>query len=265
MGRMLGVSEAADFQDVDRTPSGAVVRLRGAAHLVFMAALAIVVTPVAAPFVLIGGPKVALVVIRIWAAISLAALRILCGVGYRVEGLEHLPKERAIVACNHQSMWETVALFALLPQPAAVFKESLLKVPVYGWWGKVSGSIPVDREAGALTVRRLMREAKDRLDLGFQLIIFPEGTRLPPGVTAPLQPGVAAVYLAADAPTVPVVHDSGVFWRHPGFERRPGTITLRFLPAIPPGLAREEFQARLESAMTNGRRDLSDFAPGNHG
>lgn len=256
---MRGVSETADFQGVARTGSSALARVRGAAHLVFTAALAIAVTPFAAPFVWLGGPKVALVVIRFWATISLAALRLLCGVGYRVEGLEHLPRGRAIVACNHQSMWETVALFALLPQPAAVFKESLLKVPVYGWWGKVSGSIPVDREAGALTIRRLMREAKDRLDVGFQLIIFPEGTRVPPGVTAPLQSGVAAVYLASDAPVSPVVHDSGVFWRHPGFERRAGIITLRFLPAIPPGLSRAEFQTRLEGAMSAGRRDLADF------
>ncbi|MBY0423766.1 MAG: 1-acyl-sn-glycerol-3-phosphate acyltransferase [Parvularculaceae bacterium] len=259
---MRGVSETAEFDAVERTPSGAIIRLRGAIHIAFMAALAVAVTPLAAPFVWLGGPKVALAVIRVWAGVSLVALRVLCGISYRVEGAENLPRGRAIVACNHQSMWETVALFALLPQPAAVFKESLLKVPVYGWWGKVSGSIPVDREAGALTVRRLMREAKDRLDQGFQLIIFPEGTRVPPGATAPLQPGVAAVYLSSHAPTVPVVHDSGVFWRHPGLERRPGVITMRFLPAIPPGLAREAFHARLEDAMTAGRRDLADFSRG---
>lgn len=231
-------------------------RLRGGLHLSFMASFAILLTIVAGPVVLLG-QQAALAVIRFWARGSLLALRLLCGIRYRVEGAENIPQGGAIVAANHQSQWETVALFALLPRTSMVFKDSLLKVPVYGWWGVQSGSIPVDRSAGPQAIRHLMRRARERVESGCQLVIFPEGTRISPGARAPLQPGVSAIYLAANAPVTPVVHDSGVFWRYPGLERRPGVITLRFLPAIPPGLDRASFERRLDGALTGARRDLA--------
>lgn len=233
----------------------AMSRVRGAVHIGFMAVFAVAITILGWPAVLFRRDA-ALRVIRFWAKGSLLALRVLCGIRYRVEGAENLPRGGAIIAANHQSMWETVALFALLPRASMVFKDSLLKVPVYGWWGVKSGSIPVDRQAGPQSIRHLMRSARTRIEDGFQLVIFPEGTRISPGARAALQPGVAAIYLASGAPVTPAVHDSGLFWRHPGLERRPGEITLRFLPPIQPGLDRANFEKRLEAAMLGARRDL---------
>lgn len=257
---MRGFGDIADLaaDDADGEPRSAVAfsRLRGGAHIAFMASFAVLITLVAAPAVLFG-PSAALTVIRFWARGSLTALRMLCGIRYRVEGADNIPKGGAIVAANHQSMWETVALFALLPRTSMVFKDSLLKVPVYGWWGVRSGSIPVDRSAGTQSIRLLMRTARQRVEDGFQLVIFPEGTRISPGVRAPLQPGVSAIYLASGAAVTPAVHDSGLYWRYPGLERRPGVITLRFLPPIPPGLDRSTFESRLESALLDARRDLA--------
>jgi len=200
------------------------------------------------PAVLLG-PDAARSVIKVWAHAALGALKLLCGVSHRIDGAEHLPKGAAIVAANHQSMWETIALYAILDRPVMVFKKELLNIPVYGWWARATG-VMLDREAGARAIRALREETAKRLAKGDQIVIFPEGTRGPPGGLLPLLPGVAGVYLLANAPVTPVVHDSGLFWRHPGAMKRPGVITLKILPAIPPGLPRRDFMMRLEDALS---------------
>ena len=253
---MHGLSDTAGLAEAGRSPSRLGATAAGVLHIGLMGAFAITLTVLTFPYALSSAEN-ALRVIRVWARFSLTTLRIVCGVTYRVEGAENIPAGPAVVAANHQSMWETVALFALLPRPSVVFKRDLLKVPFYGWWGIWSGSIPVDRAAGPQSIRLLIRETRDRISRDFQLVIFPEGTRVAPGVRAPLQPGVAAIYAAANVPVVPAVHDSGLYWRHPGFNRRPGAITLRFLPPIAPGLDRKAFESRLETAMLSARRDLA--------
>lgn len=196
------------------------------------------------------GPDGARAIIKFWSHMALGALKLFCGIDHRVEGRENLPEGAAIVAANHQSMWETIALYALLKRPTMVFKQELLKIPVYGWWARASG-VMLDRQAGARALRALREATARRLARGDQIVIFPEGTRGPPGGLLPLLPGVAGIYLVAEAPVTPVVHNSGSFWRHPGLAKTPGTITLKILPAIPPGLPRREFMARLEAALSS--------------
>lgn len=194
------------------------------------------------------GPEVSRAVIKVWSHVALSALKIICGVSHRVEGAENLPTGAAIVAANHQSMWETVALYAILKRPVMVFKKELLNIPVYGWWARAAG-VMIDRDAGAKAIRRLRAETGKRLATGDQIVIFPEGTRGPPGGLLPLMPGIAAVYLVADAPVTPAVHNSGDHWRHPGSIKVPGVITLKILPPIPPGLPRKDFMGRLDAAL----------------
>ncbi len=184
----------------------------------------------------------------LWARTILAGLAAICGLRFRCLGAENIPTSGAIVAANHQSMWETIALIALLRRPAMVLKKELLRVPVYGWWAARTG-VPIDRSAGAKAIRLLRKETVLHIARGDQIVVFPEGTRGPPGALGPLQPGVAAMYLAADAPVTPVVHNSGDFWRHPSDMKTPGIITIRFLPAIPSGLPRRQFMAALEAAL----------------
>lgn len=221
--------------------------VRAYVFTLFLALLTGVMGILCLPAVLLG-PEAARAVIKIWAHVALAALKLVCGVSHRILGAEHLPTGAAIVAANHQSMWETVALFAILKRPVMVFKKELLAIPVYGWWARAAG-VMIDREAGAKAIRALRQETDKRLAKGDQIVIFPEGTRGPPGGLLPLLPGIAGVYLVADAPVTPAVHDSGLFWRHPGVMKNPGVITLKILPAIPPGLPRKEFMARLEAAL----------------
>jgi len=228
---------------------------------VFLALMTAVLGILCLPAIFFGRDTVRATV-KIWSHGALGALALVCGVRHRIEGQENLPKGAAIVAANHQSMWETIALYAILDKPTMVFKSELLSIPVYGWWARASG-IMLNRDAGAKAIRDLREQTSARLECGDQIVIFPEGTRGPPGGLLPLLPGVAAVYLIAGAPVTPVVHNSGSFWRHPGIAKTPGVITLKILPPIPPGLARRDFMARLQAALSEvaGASDRSPATP----
>lgn len=192
--------------------------------------------------------RAARAVTRLWSRIMLGGLGILCGLRYRVIGEEFIPRDAAIVAGNHQSMWETIALIALLDRPAMVLKKELLRVPVYGWWAHRTG-VPIDRSAGARAIRKLRRETEIHIARGDQIVVFPEGTRRPPGEIGSLQPGVAGMYLAADSPVTPFVHNSGEYWTSSNGRKAPGEITIRFLPPIEPNLGRKAFMKALDAAL----------------
>ncbi|MEM9014552.1 MAG: lysophospholipid acyltransferase family protein [Pseudomonadota bacterium] len=191
-----------------------------------------------------------------WARMVFAELRIFCGIRHEVAGLEHMPTGGAIVAANHQSMWETFALYALLPKPAVVMKKELLRIPVFGWFQLAAGNIVIDREGGAKALRALTRATNAAVADGKQIIVFPEGTRMRPGETTPFQPGVAGIYAAAGTPCHPAVHNSGEHWQYPGGRKTPGMIRLRFLPPIPPGLDRRSFKRELETVINGARPDI---------
>ncbi|HPE32819.1 MAG TPA: lysophospholipid acyltransferase family protein [Parvularculaceae bacterium] len=226
-------------------------------------ALTTLVVGVLASPVLLFGERAARKAVKIWAHGVLFFLRIFAGLRHRVEGAENIPHGAAIVASNHQSMWETIALVALLDEPIMVFKQELKRVPLYGAWAVKTGAIPVDREAGAKAIRALTKAAREKLDEGCQVILFPEGTRAAFGERIPLQPGVASIYLSGGAPCTPVVHDSGRFWSLPGgvtAQKTPGVITIRFLPPIAPGLDRKAFMRELDALLHGDAGGVLDEA-----
>jgi 1-acyl-sn-glycerol-3-phosphate acyltransferase len=185
---------------------------------------------------------------RLWAKSVLFGLRWIAGTGLEVRGT--LASPRVLIASKHFSMWETIAFLTLLPGPAIVLKQSLLKIPFYGWYARRMRMIAIDRSAGARAIRTMAAEAKSALDANRPIVIFPEGTRKEPGAEPDYKPGVAALYALLGVPCVPVAHNSGVFWS--GFWKRPGTIVVEFLEPIAPGLSRQQFmeelQARIEAA-----------------
>jgi 1-acyl-sn-glycerol-3-phosphate acyltransferase len=231
-------------------------RLKSNAYSAFLISFVALMGLACLPFALFGRDA-ARATVKIWARLSLRALKLITGISHRIEGAENIPTEGALIAANHQSMWETIALYALTPSPVMVFKQELTAIPVYGWWAGLAGNIQIDRGGGAKALRAMTRKAKVQTDAGNQIIIFPEGTRAKPGERRALLPGVAGIYSATGAPCVPVAHDSGSFWRHPGNEKVAGTITLRFLPAIPPGLDRKTFLNELATRIENARPDLT--------
>jgi 1-acyl-sn-glycerol-3-phosphate acyltransferase len=151
-------------------------------------------------------------------------------------------------------MLDTVTPFDVLADPAFVLKKQLMNVPVYGWFAARAGMIPVDREAHAKALKQLVNDARTRLEQGRQIVIFPEGTRGPPGVAGAYKPGVAALYRELGMACTPLALNTGVHWPAHGFLRTPGTIVFEFLEPIPAGLKRGEFmrilQDRIETAST---------------
>jgi 1-acyl-sn-glycerol-3-phosphate acyltransferase len=200
---------------------------------------------------LLAPPGAILALFRVWSRGVTGLLRV-CGVRVEVRGREHIPTGAALVAPKHQCMLDVFAQFAVLPASAFVMKKELMLIPWFGWYAARVGSIVVDREARASALRKLVREARDRFARRRQVVIFPEGTRTPPGAVSEYKPGIAALYRELGVPVHPVATNSGAHWPAHGFLRRPGTIVFEYLEPIPPGLKRAEFmrllQARIETA-----------------
>lgn len=188
---------------------------------------------------------------QIWSRVMFWGLRVIAGCRYEVRGT--IPAGPLLFAAKHMSMWDTLALFALIDDVCIVVKRELLSIPFYGWYIKKAGVIAVDRTAGASALRRMAGEAKAVFAAGRPVAIFPEGTRKKPGAAPDYKPGVAGLYAQLGVPCVPVALNSGQFWT--GFIKRPGTIVIHFLPPIPAGLKRAAFMRDLEQAIetTTGR------------
>jgi 1-acyl-sn-glycerol-3-phosphate acyltransferase len=194
--------------------------------------------------------------LQAWASTSVFLLRVICGVRMEVRGRENIPEGAALVAAKHQSAWDTFALLPLLDDPAVVLKRELIWIPLYGWFIPKFRMIPIEREAGAAALRRMMARAREAAAMGRQILIFPEGTRKAPGDPPDYKPGVAALYAGLALPCVPVALNSGLYWPRRKFLRYPGTIIVEFLPALPAGLPRREFAKRLEETIETGTAKL---------
>jgi 1-acyl-sn-glycerol-3-phosphate acyltransferase len=188
--------------------------------------------------------------------------RWILGLDYRVLGREHVPGGPCIVAAKHQSTWETMKLHLLLDDPAVVLKSELSKIPLWGWYARRAGMIAVERGAGARAINGMVRDAKERVAEGRPIVIFPQGTRVPPGEWRPYRSGVGALYTALDLPVVPMALNSGVFWGRRAASKRGGTVTVEFLPPIPPGLPQAEMMERLERELETASDRLSAAAGG---
>ena len=200
---------------------------------------------------------------RFYAWMNVWLLRVTCGIRLQVEGREHLPAGgAALIASKHQSAFDTFIWFGLLPDVTYVLKKELLWVPVWGWFARKTRQIAVDRAAGPSAVRHLAKAGKLAVAEGRQIVIFPEGTRVAPGMRGVIQPGVSALAAATGLPIVPVATDSGVCWGRRAFRKRPGTIHIRVRPALPAGLPRAALIARLAAAIEPEPTAPSDKAPG---
>jgi 1-acyl-sn-glycerol-3-phosphate acyltransferase len=169
---------------------------------------------------------------RVYAHSVLVVLRWICGLDYRVEGRENLPAGNHIALIKHASTWETVAQMVLVPQQVWVLKRELLWLPVIGWSLLLLRSIAVNRGAGGSAVKGVLEQGRKRLAEGKWIVIFPEGTRMPPGATR--RYGVSGALLAAENGRliVPIAHDAGYFWPRRGLIKKPGTIRVVIGPPI---------------------------------
>ena len=184
---------------------------------------------------------------RRWAAFHRRCASGILGIRSKVEGT--IPTGAVLIPAKHQSMFETLEVVMLLDRPAVVMKRQLADIPLFGWAAQRYGMIPVDREGGAAALRSMMRAAGEAIAEGRPIVIFPEGTRVSPGETPQIEAGFAGLYRMLKLPVVPLALDSGKVWPRRSFVKRPGNVTMRFCETIPPGLKRDEIEARVHAAI----------------
>jgi 1-acyl-sn-glycerol-3-phosphate acyltransferase len=206
-----------------------------------------------------------LAVARLWARANSWLLRALCGITAEFRGVEKIPPGPLIVACKHQSLWETFALLPLFSDPTYVMKRELMWIPFFGWYTWKAGMIAVDRSKGSQALSDLNARVRRELAHNRQVIIFPEGTRRRPGAEPRYKYGVAHLYAEAGIPCLPIALNSGLFWPRRTWRRYPGTIRVEILDPIPAGLDKIHFFDRLQTQIETttaelveeGERDLA--------
>lgn len=195
--------------------------------------------------------------LQCWARVSLFLLRLFCNIRVEIRNQSGLPSGPVLIACKHQSLFETFALLPLFNDPAMVLKRELTWIPLFGWFAVKFAMISVDRSAGAKALRGMTKQAKAARALGREIIIFPEGTRKSPGSAPDYKPGVVALYRALDLPCIPIALNSGHFWPRRTFVRYPGTIVIEVLKPIEPGLPRAQFMRELEGNIEKATNKLA--------
>lgn len=196
-------------------------------------------------------------VVRNWAKTCLFLHRTIAGTRLEVRGVENLPATGGfLVASKHQSFFETFALIPLLKNPTIVMKQSIRWWPIFGQYTIKTGMIHVDRDGRTAALRALTARAREEIDKGREIIIFPEGTRRAPEAPPDYQTGIALLYRTLGVPVVPVALNSGYYWPRRSFLRLPGTIVIEFLPAIPPGADSRQFLKRLEETIETASHRL---------
>ena len=174
--------------------------------------------------------------------------RNLLGLDYVVLGRENLPPGPVIVAAKHQSAFETMKIHMILDDPAIVLKKELLRIPIWGRFLIKTGMIPIDRGAGRQAVSAMLTAAEKAKAERRPIVIFPQGTRVPPGGTRSYKSGAGILYQALGLPIVPLALNSGVFWPKRGMKHG-GTVTFSFLPPIAPGLEPDRVLKLLEERL----------------
>ena len=181
-------------------------------------------------------------------------------VGLRTEIRGPVPDDEVIIAAKHQSFLDIILIVSAVPRPKFIMKKELLRTPIVGWYAKKIGCVPVDRGKKGKAIAKMVEDVgRSRLRPG-QLIIYPQGTRVAPGVERPYKVGTAILYEQLGQDCVPAATNVGVFWPRIGILRRPGLAVVEFLPRIRPGLEADAFMARLKRAVEEASDRLLEEA-----
>lgn len=221
------------------------------------ALILVIVTP---PYALFGvltfflPPRARHRIIASWAHVVLFFVWHVLGIRYRVMGRENLPKTSAVVLSKHQSAWETMGLQTIFPLTSFVLKRELLRVPFFGWGLAQMQMIAIDRAAGRDALDQVVEQGRARLNDGYSVVVFPEGTRVPVGQARRYKAGGAHLAVKTGAPVVPIAHNAGEFWRRNAFLKKPGEIIISIGPLIStegrePAEVNREAEAWIEGEM----------------
>lgn len=170
-------------------------------------------------------------------------------IGLRCEVRGTVPQGEVLVAAKHQSFLDIMMIFTALPRAKFIMKKEILYTPVIGQYAKRMNMVAVDRGKRGKAITKMLDDVKSGRIEGGQLIIYSQGTRVAPGVSAPYKAGTAALYEQMNHACVPVATNAGYFWPRRGLFRRPGCAVVEFLEPIEPGLTKEAFMQTLETTV----------------
>lgn len=193
----------------------------------------------------------------IWAKYTPFLLKFFCGLTIRVKGLENIPKKNGyIIASKHQSALETIVLFNYIPNLVFILKRQLFFLPIAGWYFVKLGCILINRSGGTKTMKNMTKLASKRLAEGMNIAIFPEGTRMAPGIVGKYSPGVAFLYDQTHADVLPVALNTGVYWPKNKIMKFSGQVDICFLPLIKAGLDKRTFLTQLQNSIEEAQKEL---------
>ena len=190
------------------------------------------------------------------------SLRILCGLRCEVRGTP--PTDEVVIAGKHQSFLDIILIYSAVPRGKFIMKRELMWTPFLGQYARRIGCVPVNRGKRGAAIAKMKADVMAGTEFPGQLIIYPQGTRVAPGVKRPYKVGTGLLYEQLGQPCVPVGTNVGVFWPKRGILRKPGLAVVDFLPRIEPGLPVAEFMERLEGMVEQSSNALMAEA-GFHG
>ena len=196
--------------------------------------------------------------VALWPHGSFPLMRYLLGLTFEQRGLENIPNEPVIYASKHQSAWDTMYFLWHHKDNAYVMKGELNRIPFWKWYMDKCQHVVVDRRGGTSAMREMISNTKSILADKRSVIIFPEGTRVAPGETRRYHPGIAALYSQTNATVIPVALNSGYFWGRRHFIKKPGVLTIQFLPPIPKNMERKAFMKELEIRIESATQKLEN-------
>lgn len=201
-------------------------------------------------------------VVKNWIHFVLFWLKWTCRIDYTVILKSKLPTTPAIIMSKHQSTWETFALQIILPLHVWVLKRELLWIPIFGWQLYAMGPIAINRKKGPQSQKQLLEQGQDRIQQGFWILIFPEGTRIAPGKRGKYKYGGARLAQLLNMPIVPVAHNAGEFWPKKSFLKYPGTITVSIgEPIYPQGQDIQTLTQEIETWIENEMQHITGLGP----
>ncbi len=202
-----------------------------------------------------------------WLKIAIWGAKVICGVDYRVHGLQHLPavddeNAAVVLAAKHQSTWETFAFPTFMPHPLAyVFKRELLYVPFFGWAMGRLDMIHIDRSKRAEAWNKVAAQGKRMAAEGIWVIMFPEGTRIARGQRGSYKSGASRLAIASGVPIVPIAHNAARCWPRKSFLLRPGVVDVSIgQPISSAGREPDELMREVEDWIETEMRRLDPEA-----
>jgi len=207
--------------------------------------------------------KVRSTYLKLFSILNLAALKYICGISYEVEGVENIPEGPAIILSKHQSTWETMALQLIFPLQTFVAKQELLWIPFFGWGLAMMKPICINRGSGKKAMQQVIDQGTARLrDDKLWVVIFPEGTRVPPHQKQRYKIGGAMLAAESGYPVVPVAHNAGIYWPKGAFIKRPGVIKMKIGKVIDSkGRSTTEILEEVEQVIESNMQEIYRTTP----